>query len=214
MQKATTMNYKTKLLFLDVDGVILDSLEVGYKGTAEVFVSEGITPPTQEEYHRDFDAHSAIGFYRSRGVKISSEEIWKRFLAYYDSHDHLVFQEVPEVLRSLSNSGVRLYFVTFGRSEDRVGTMFKKYGISNLFEDGGFGYERKDEYIDQVLGDLDIKTVHAAMIGDQPSDIIDAYRAGLRLRIGVARNEVGRVKLEPHPHTHIIKSLTELYDIL
>jgi phosphoglycolate phosphatase-like HAD superfamily hydrolase len=122
------MNYKTKLLFLDVDGVILDSLEVGYKGTAEVFVSEGITPPTQEKYHRDFDGHSAIGFYRSRGVKISSEEIWKRFLAYYDSHDHLVFQEVPEVLRSLSNSGVRLYFVTFGRSEDRVGTMFKKYG--------------------------------------------------------------------------------------
>lgn len=208
------MNYRTQVAFFDVDGVLLDSLEVGYKGTANVFVTEGITPPTQEEYFRGFDAHTAIDFYQSRGVKIPSEEIWRRFLEYYDSHDHPVFQEVPEVLRSLNDAGVRLFFVTFGRSEDRVHAMFKKYGISNLFEDGGFGYERKDEYIDDVLGDLDIRTVHAAMIGDQPSDIIDAHRAGLRLRIGVARNKVGRAKLEPHPHTHIIGSLSELYDIL
>ena len=204
----------TKIVFFDVDGVILDSLEIGYQGTVSVFTYEGITPPSKHEYLTQFDARTSSTFYYSRGVKMSKDEIWEHFLKYFDSHEHSLFEEVYDVLQSIKKSGIKMYFVTFGRSKSRVISAFKKHNIHDLFEGGGFGYERKDGYMIEVLKRLGISNQNAVMVGDQPSDVIDAHRANLRLRVAVARDEVFRIKFDSHPYTHIIKNLKELPDIL
>lgn len=208
------MNYRTKVAFLDVDGVLNDSLPAAYKATVAVFEYCGVTPLSAEEHLREFDACNPVAHYRKRGITISDELIWEKWLEHFNQYDHSVFQEVPEVLRSLHQSGVMLFYVTFSRSKEKVFQTFRTAGILSLFKGGVFGCADKDKYMVDVYENLDIDPRHCAMVGDQPTDIIDADKAGLGLRIGMARNAAGRKKLEPHSHTHIIESLTELYDIL
>ncbi len=208
------MNYKTKLLFLDIDGVLKNSIPAAYKATVAVFEYCGVPPLTAEEHLREFDAHHPFAHYRKRGVTISNELIWEKWLEHFNQCNHSVFKEVPEVLQSLHNSGVKLFYVTFSRSKEKVFEVFRTAGILNLFEDGVFDCSAKDRYMVDVYEDFNIDPRYCAMVGDQPTDIIDAYSAGLGHRIGMARDAISREKLEPHPHTHIIESLTELYDIL
>lgn len=208
------MNYETDILFFDVDGVLKDSIPAAYKATVAVFEYCGIPPLTAEEHLREFDARNPVAHYRKRGITISDELIWEKWLEHFNQYDHSVFEEVPEVLWSLHNSGVRLFYVTFSRSKEKVFQTFRTAGILSLFKGGVFGCADKDEYMADVCEELDVDPKHCAMVGDQPTDIIDAYKAGLGLRIGIARDRVSREKLEPHPHTHIIESLTELYNIL
>lgn len=208
------MKYSTKVLLLDIDGVLVNSLTGAYLANVAIFQSLGLKPPTQEEYLFRFDAHNPMAYYRERGVTETEEWVWKKFLEHFNQHEHPIFEEVPEVLQSLHRSGIKLYYVTFGRSKAKVLNTFQKCGISDLFEGGAFECPSKDQYMIEVYEELGIEPLRCAMVGDQPTDIIDADKAGLGLRIGMARNAAGRKKLEPHPHTHIIESLTELYDIL
>ena len=63
-----------------------------------------------------------------------------------------------------------------------------------------------------LLGVKDNKQV--AKVGDTPSDLNEGHNAGCGLNIGVLSGATKQEDLEKHPHTHIIKSVKYLPELL
>jgi phosphonatase-like hydrolase len=55
---------------------------------------------------------------------------------------------------------------------------------------------------------------NVAKIGDTPSDLLEGTAAGCGFVIGVTNGTHTRAELAPHPHTHLIDSLSELPSII
>ncbi len=53
-----------------------------------------------------------------------------------------------------------------------------------------------------------------AKVGDTPADLGEGFSAKCGLNIGILSGACTREELEPHPHTHLVNSITDITDII
>jgi len=53
-----------------------------------------------------------------------------------------------------------------------------------------------------------------AKVGDTPADLEEGTNAGCGLVIGVTQGTHSRTQLEEYPHTHLIDSVADLFQVL
>ena len=76
------------------------------------------------------------------------------------------------------------------------------------------GHPSPDLLLRAIL-DLRIDSVaQVAIVGDSASDLEAGNRAGAGVVVGVRSGSTGGVDLEDAPHTHLIDSVADLYDVL
>lgn len=57
-------------------------------------------------------------------------------------------------------------------------------------------------------------TAAIAKVGDTPADLGEGFSAKCSLNIGILSGACTREELEPHPHTHLVNSVTDITNII
>ena len=127
---------KEKILILDADNTILNSMIQIYESVCTVFGSVDIMPPSLEEYSLTFSFPFGP-WYRGRGVNLSDEEIYRRYLKAYKEqngeYNPLFFQDALEMIHRLHSENYRFKIVT-ANSADNIVRVLKTHGLEKLIE--------------------------------------------------------------------------------
>ncbi len=179
------MKYKNVLF--DLDGTLTDPAEGITNSVAHALRRMGMTLPPREELLCYIGPPLTYGFTEYGGVPADMAET---AVAYYREHfadkglfENEIYDGVPELLRSLKDSGVGVYLAT------SKPTVFSKrilqhFDIAQYF-DGIVGSELDGHRVDKtevnryVLDTYNIPRDSAVMIGDRKFDIAGALAEGI-----------------------------------
>ena len=181
-----------KTVLFDLDGTLVDSMERIFDSVCWVFISQGVKPPSFEDYLLYFK-FPMISFYRDRGIKLSEEEI---FQIYYDAHGKykpMFFDDALNVINQLHSMQYNVKIVT-GNSPRNALRVLESVNLADLIECKSAG--DKVDAISELVSrsSLGSKTPY---VGDIVADMRDAKKAGA-LPVAVLRNGMMKLANEYH----------------
>jgi len=172
----------TRILFLDVNGTVIDDWAPAYEGLAAVLDHYGIERPTLETYiHEvgiDGDYHE---FYLRRGIYASRDALYKIFSPVYREHatEIQLMPGVHEALRAMKATGVEIHILTAAR-KDFIEPLLLESGVHELCDSYHYHVHDKSEQVRAVVSGMHIPDNECVMVGDLPSDVVHAKRADIR----------------------------------
>lgn len=187
MDKAN--EFVLKAVIFDIDGTLIDSNDAHAQAFVEAFAEEGFQVSRER-------VRSLIGMGSDQLIPVllgqtKESERGKRVSdaksrIYQEKHFPSIeaFRGVPDLLRRLRMSGVRLAVATSADRGD-LDAVMAKFGIEEFFERGITSEDAESskpepDMILAALGRLRVKPEEAVMVGDTPFDIAAAMRAGVR----------------------------------
>ena len=174
-----------KVLKVDFNGTIIDDWQSAYTASSAVLEYYGYDIPLFDEYVRELAlSGDYYGYYARRGKIGSRDEVYQIFIKAYAEHSSgiQVFTGVHEALENIVESGVEIHLVTAAR-EDFAGRLVDKTGINKYLTKKFFHVLDKADTINNTLSSQRLKVHECAMIGDLPSDVRSAKKAGI---LGIA----------------------------
>jgi phosphoglycolate phosphatase len=181
-----------RAILFDLDGTLIDSLLDITASVAELFASEGLSPPTKDEVRPMIGnglkilvqrAYAARGFALAgsalddKTAKMSG--IYARHLTDFTT----VLPGVRDALAHYANTGVKLAVVT-NKTERAAHTVLTHFGLFGAFAavvgDTGLARKPKPDMLFSALRQLGEAPADAVMVGDSAADSEAARAAGMR----------------------------------
>ena len=200
-----------KAVLFDFDGVLLDSFECSFRGCTEVFRQFKLPLPSREEFATEL-RHPYIDFYRNRGIEATLEEIFLLHNSVSQHENAKLFPDAPHVIETLAKQDFHLGIVSAQRTH-----IVERHLAQALILDH-FDYivaqiEDKTPHIEQFCQNKQLDPSSVIYIGDFPSDMVYAKRAGVRA-VGCLRLPSIRKELVRSGADHLIRELDEIFSLL
>lgn len=187
---------KIRLLFLDLNGTLVDDWGASHAGACACMRHFGIREPTLTEYILGVSGDGDYKkYYADLGITADRDALYEIFLPAYRTHTRCfttvqVFPGVHETLEALQERGVEVHILTAARA-DLAERLIDTVGIRGYCSNFHYHIHNKEAQIHAVLDGMDIERTACAMMGDVPSDVVHAKRAGI-LGVGFANPDVPR----------------------
>jgi len=169
-----------KILFCDWNGTLLNDVDIWDKARRKTFLTFGAKPPTIAEYFQELESGDYLQVYRKRGIKASREELNNIYRKVYQEHMNQaeLFPDVKETLQYLRMRMIYLALVT-AQEEILTTSLLYKFGIYHLFNKLLFETFDKKTAIKKIMEDTGAYPENCFFVGDSPSDIRHAKKAGI-----------------------------------
>ena len=219
-------SFEPKGVVFDLDGTLIDSIEVYVADINEIFRRVGLPPVSREEVVRcmrlhlnpwdefipkDLPQRDAV-VERCRAL---DKELWVEI--YKQKAD--LFPGTSDLLRLLREKGLKLGVVTYGWEErGEIRELLQRRGVLELFDAvlTRFDVPRSKPAPDPILAcceKLGVRPWEAVCVGDGPNDI-KAGKAALSATVGVLTGVSAREELEREEPDALIRTLEELPRVL
>ncbi len=201
-------------VLFDWDGVLYDSMENLAKGAVEVCREFGVEVDVKK-FLETYDQPYQV-WYGKLGIPADNEDAHQYIRCLYHNEilpmlgkqkKDTMFSDAVGTLRDLKVRGLKLGIVSAGREED-IQKVLKENDIEDIFDYASFRADNKTEAIRRICEDSDLDPERVLMVGDLPSDLRDARKAGVKLA-GVARFEEGRDRLGSYDPDYMLGGLGE-----
>jgi len=208
-----------KLVILDLDQTVLDTLHRFHEVFNEVLEESGGRPLSWEEFVRYY-SEDRLDEFVPRSV--DQREFWREFAKRYAARVHpedAPIRGAREALEELRRMGLRIV-VTTGRraTPEQIWEELRKYGFADLveavytlgqLEPNSGGLWHRHELIEKVLSDFGVSPKEAAFVGDYWVDVESARMAGV-LSIGVLTGLEPPERLRAKGADYILEGIWEL----
>ena len=174
-----------KGILFDLDGTLVDSLNLTFKGFNEVFQTYGQPPKTPQEILGLFGPGEVKIFEKCVGAE-NAQQALEQFVHYTRSRvsEAPLFDGAREVLETCERLGLKIGIVT-GRGRESADLILKHHGIRHHFpivvtHDDVSSSKPSPEGIHLALKHLELSPEQAVYVGDMWMDVRAAKRAGCR----------------------------------
>ncbi|EKE10702.1 MAG: hypothetical protein ACD_15C00212G0023 [uncultured bacterium] len=200
------------MVLFDWDGVLYDSMEKIAKGAVEVCKNFGVDVDVNKfmaTYDQPYQA-----WYEKLGVPASNEEAHKYIRCLYHNEimpllsqekENMIFGDVVKTLQDLKKRGLKIGIVSADK-KDNILKVLDENNIGNLFDCIFDRADNKTECIRNICRENQMDPARVLMVGDLPSDIRDAKKAGVKTA-GMARNEMDRDRLGSYDPDYLLGGL-------
>ena len=174
-------------LLFDLDGTLVDSIELILSSARHAFVGFAGHAPTDDEWRASIGRPlQKVLLEYSSGDGIEAERLLGRYREYQlEHHDRLLhaYDRVVDTLRALSAAGHPLAIVT-SKSDWLARRAVEYVGISDLFPvlvgcDTCINHKPHPEPVQRALALLGAEPANALFVGDSPHDIESGRAAGV-----------------------------------
>ena len=203
-------------LLFDLDGTVVDSIELIVRAAEHAFDGRDGPRPTREEWVALIGTPLAPMLRRWAHDEDDVKFLWDRYRAYQvEHHDRLVapYPGVVELIRRLHDRGHPMAIVS-SKVEAGIRRSLDYIGVTDCFG-ALIGIEATEKHKPEpepvllALERLGVTATHAWFIGDSPHDIHAGRAAGVRT-IGVVTGPYDRATLASAKPTHLVESLMEI----
>jgi HAD superfamily hydrolase (TIGR01509 family) len=185
------------LIIFDWDGVMYDSMDNIAKTAVEItkHFGKGIT---EEQFHESYD-QPFWDYYKRLGIPVETED--ERAYIYKIYHDEIlpkikegeskkstIYPEVEDTLRELVARHIKVAIVSAHKTEEIIEILTQGGLLKYIDYPIGLAHN-KTEAIKQLCMESGVTPERALMLGDLPSDLRDARKAGVRVGAVARRNE-------------------------
>lgn len=207
-------------LLFDLDGTLVDSIELIVQAAEHAFEGRDGPRPTREEWVALIGTPLAPMLRRWAHDEDDVKFLWDRYRAFQvEHHDRLVaaYPGVVDLIRRLHTRGHAMAIVS-SKIEAGIRRSLDYVGITDCFGAliGIEATERHKPEPEPVLLALDTLGASASdawFIGDSPHDIHAGRAAGVRT-IGVLTGPYDRDAVAQAQPTHIVERLTDIEPLL
>ncbi len=217
---------RIKAAIFDLDGTLIDSLQVYSKVINTIFKQVGL-PPVKKETIFDImrEGKSPWDSLLPRDIE-NKDELLKRCLAIdneiwtgiYEKEADF-FPKTGETLRGIKNAGMKIGIVTSGWEEnDEIKKLLIKRDVYFLIDviitrDDVAKSKPAPDPILECIARLGLTPKECLYVGDSPSDIVAGNAAGV-MTVGVLTGVSDYERLEKEKPSLIIRDISELSDII
>lgn len=207
-----------KAIIFDWDGVIVDSMPMIAQVIQETAASYGVQISVPKILATFFQPKEA--FYKSIGIDPEDkDELNARHFAGDDKYliNPKLFSDTLSTLEKLSEKGIGLGIATQRMDIGKVGIQSEidAHKLQSFFPIGNAlgGEDKKEQKLLLLAKKFGIEPAELLFVGDLPSDIASAKKAGVR-SAGISRNDTGRARLEAENPDFVLNSLSDLLKIV
>lgn len=207
-----------RLILWDLDGTIQDSEPLAQAGTQYGFRAVLGRDPTEAELAQLLGQPIAPLYRQWFGPEIA-EQLLLAGSRYYAEHAHRIacFPGVVDVLRALQAASYRLGLVSSKR-RIHVNAELSSHGLDALFDivvaqEDCTRHKPDPEPLLRAAHLLGISPDQALYVGDQPSDIVAAQRAGMK-SIGVLWSNPDASRFNGCPPTMLAHTAAEVLTVV
>lgn len=167
----------------DLDGTICESYPMAVELLADAIADHGGSRLTADEIIGLFGP-SEQGILRAALGEASWQPAWDQYLASYTARHDLCpapFPGIADLVERLHGCGSRIGLVT-GKTPTTAAISLDVFGLSPFFSGIGGGAMEgivKAERITSLLARWNVEPSAAVYVGDTPSDVAEARRAGV-----------------------------------
>ncbi len=210
----------TPALLFDLDGTVVDSIELIVQAAEHAFDGREGPRPSREEWVALIGTPLAPMLRRWAHDEDDVKFLWDRYRAYQVAHhDRLVapYPGVVDLIRRLHERGHAMAIVS-SKVEAGIRRSLDYIGVTDCFG-ALIGIEATEKHKPDpepvliALERLGATANHAWFIGDSPYDVIAGHAAGVRT-IGVLSGPYDRAAMESAKPTHLVETLTEIESLL
>ena len=171
-----------KVCLFDLDGTILDNMPVWRKTVDGLFKRFGKPAPTTAEFFQELESSQGdyLQVYLKWGIDASREELTAVFRSIYEGLAPQVglMPHALDTLEHLAAKGIVLGLVTTQTEEISL-PLLARFKIAGLFIHLRFHAIDKSSVITEILGSEGVPPEDCCYVGDSPSDIRHANKAGV-----------------------------------
>jgi pyrophosphatase PpaX len=207
---------KPALLF-DLDGTLVDSIELILNSARHAFVGFAGKAPTDDDWRATIGRplQKVLREY-AQDDDAETERLFTRYREYQlEHHDRLVraYDGVVATLRAFSEAGHPMAVVT-SKSDWLAVKGLELVGLSDVFPvvvgcDTCVNHKPHPEPVERALSLLDMPVSNAIFVGDSPHDVESGRAAGV-LTVGVTWGAFTREQMEASGADVVIHDITEL----
>lgn len=208
-----------KCVIFDLDGTLLNTIYDLNEALNHVFAEYNLSKKSVEETTRNIGNGIRNLIIRSMGSENNIDEIFKKFMDYYNSHVDVYtkpYDGINDLLLYLKNKDIKLAVIS-NKNIVPLTTLINNH-FPNMFDivlGDGMGYKRKpdSEIINECLNKLNIKKEEVVYIGDSDIDILTTNNSNI-LGIFVSYGYRDKKILEENGAKIICDSVLELKEYL
>ncbi|HEY3288135.1 MAG TPA: HAD-IA family hydrolase [Gemmatimonadaceae bacterium] len=207
-------------LLFDLDGTVVDSIELIVQAAVHAFDGREGPRPTREEWVALIGTPLAPMLRRWAHDEDDVKFLWDRYRAYQvEHHDRLVspYPGVVELIRRLHARGHAMAVVS-SKVEAGIRRSLDYIGVTDCFG-ALIGIEATEKHkpdpepVLLALERLGVTATHAWFIGDSPHDVYAGHAAGVKT-IGVLTGPYDRATMEAARPTHLVETLVEMEPLI
>lgn len=203
-------------LLFDLDGTLVDSIELILRSARHAFVGFGGRVPSDDEWRAGIGRPLAAVFREYAPEERETERLIGRYREYQlANHDRLLhaYEGIVPALRAFAAAGHPMAIVT-SKADWLARRALEHVGISDLFPvlvgcDTCVNHKPHPEPVERALALLGIAPGNAIFFGDSPHDIASGRAAGVGT-VGVTWGACSREKIEASGADHVIDNVTQL----
>ncbi|MDA2936014.1 HAD family hydrolase [Patescibacteria group bacterium AH-259-L05] len=170
-----------KTVIFDWNGTLLNDTKIWWDSIMEIFRVSNATPPTVEEYFTELDSDGSFhNIYQSRGITASLDKLNEIYEAYYSAHmyETKLYPTARATLELLEQNKTMLGLMTAQKS-NLVLPLLETFDIVEFFSTMHFHIFKKPQVITEIVDQHNLDPQTCFYIGDTPSDIKHAKKAGI-----------------------------------
>jgi pyrophosphatase PpaX len=211
---------KRAAVLFDLDGTLIDSIDLIVNSARHAFEKCGQAMPTREQWIADLGLPLRAMFGRFIGDESKMEALVAGYREYQlANHDRLVrpYEEVTSTLEALHGRGYELAVVT-SKSEPLAKRGLAHVGLEGFFDvivglESCTRHKPDPEPVRTALDRLGIEPEAAAFVGDSPHDMVAGRAAGVTT-VAALWGPFSRAQLAGSEPDHYIERMGELLRVV
>jgi phosphoglycolate phosphatase-like HAD superfamily hydrolase len=201
-----------KMIILDSDGTLHDSMCRAYRGVKSVFEACNLKAPLYDELCEHLD-YPFTRFFRDRGVHLSEDNIRSVYLRGLGHNIDPLFPDTICVLKLLQSTYKIRMAVVSARTCSDLSNFYKEHKISGFFESVEGCHFHKSQAIMNLCIRSQIDPGEIWYVGDMACDMRHAVIAGVKA-VGITRRYNTEHILRKHGAQHCFQDLYGLINAL
>lgn len=208
---------KIKAVVFDMDGTLLDSMELIYRAFEDVLKNNG-NPKSRNEI-ASVTGLPVPAMYKMLAPQLDELKMEKQHHAHHENNMHLlaVYKHAYELLDYLKHKGIKLaIFTGFDKkTHDRLKTVDLGRYFDSVVECTRYKQHKPNpEGIYVAMKDFSIQSASEIIyVGDAVVDIEAGKNAGVALTIGVSHGFANKTELVNAHADYVVDSLSELLQL-
>ncbi|MEO7458099.1 MAG: HAD-IA family hydrolase [Gemmatimonadaceae bacterium] len=207
-------------LLFDLDGTLVDSIELILGSARHAFIGfEGHTP-TDEEWRSGIGRPLLTVLREYAGNDVEAERLLARYREYQlEHHDRLMlaYEGIVPALRTFAAGGHPLAVVT-SKSDWLARKALELVGVDDLFAvlvgcDTCVNHKPHPEPVERALAFLGVAPSDAIFVGDSAHDVASGNAAGV-YTVGVTWGAFARAELEAANADEVIDEVSQLSTVV
>jgi pyrophosphatase PpaX len=207
-------------LLFDLDGTLIDSIELILGSARHAFVGFAGRAPTDEEWRADIGRPLLTVLREYAPDDAEAQRLFSRYREYQlEHHDRLVtaYGGVVDIIRAFADAGHPMALVT-SKSDWMAEKALVHVGLADLIPlivgaDTCVNHKPHPEPVERALALLGVERADALFVGDSPHDVQSGRAAGVAT-VGVTWGAFGRHELEEAGADVVIDRIEELPALL